>query len=240
MLMKALIFDCDGVLVDTERDGHRVAFNRAFHDFGVELDWDVPLYGRLLKQVAGGKERLQQYFDEVGWPPGAGDDRPGYVARLHERKSAIFQQMVRNGTLALRPGIKRIVDEAHAAGIRLAVCTTAREESVLAVLDLLGAERKSRFEHVLAGDIVSRKKPDPEIYVMAAQRLGLDPDECLVIEDSEIGLRAALGAGMNCVVTTSTYTADEDFSGALEVLTALGDAPNINIDLRDLESLCRN
>ena len=240
MLMKALIFDCDGVLVDTERDGHRVAFNRAFHDFGVELDWDVPLYGRLLKQVAGGKERLQQYFDEVGWPPGAGDDRSGYVARLHERKSAIFQQMVRNGTLALRPGIKRIVDEAHAAGIRLAVCTTAREESVLAVLDLLGAERKSRFEHVLAGDIVSRKKPDPEIYVMAAQRLGLDPDECLVIEDSEIGLRAALGAGMNCMVTTSTYTADEDFSGALEVLTALGDAPNINIDLRDLESLCRN
>jgi len=240
MLMKALIFDCDGVLVDTERDGHRVAFNRAFHDFGVELDWDVPLYGRLLKQVAGGKERLQQYFDEVGWPTGAGDDRPGYVARLHERKSAIFQQMVRNGTLALRPGIKRIVDEAHAAGIRLAVCTTAREESVLAVLDLLGAERKSRFEHVLAGDIVSRKKPDPEIYVMAAQRLGLDPDECLVIEDSEIGLRAALGAGMNCVVTTSTYTADEDFSGALEVLTALGDAPNINMDLSDLERLCKN
>jgi phosphoglycolate phosphatase-like HAD superfamily hydrolase len=151
MAMKALIFDCDGVLVDTERDGHRVAFNRAFRDFGLDLDWDVEHYGHLLRQVAGGKERLHQYFDAVGWPGDAGSDRAAYAARLHGHKSRIFQQLVREGALALRPGINRIADEAHAAGIRLGVCTSAREESVLAVLDLMGAERKARFEHVLAG-----------------------------------------------------------------------------------------
>ena len=170
MAMKALIFDCDGVLVDTERDGHRIAFNRAFRDFGLKLEWDVALYGRLLKQVAGGKERLQQYFDKVGWPVDAGNDRSGYVAKLHQHKSKIFQNMVREGALTLRPGIKRIVDEACAADIRLAVCTTAREESVLAVLDLLGADRKTQFEFVLAGDVVSHKKPDPEIYLTGCGR----------------------------------------------------------------------
>ena len=238
MVMKALIFDCDGVLVDTERDGHRIAFNQAFADYGLDLDWNLALYGRLLKQVAGGKERLQQYFDEIGWPADAGKERSAYVAKLHQHKSTIFQQMVRNGALALRPGIKRIVDEAFAAGIRLAVCTTAREESVHAVLDLLGAERKARFEHVLAGDIVSRKKPDPEVYLLAAQRFGLDPVECMVIEDSEIGMRAALGAGMNCIITTSTYTADEDFNGALQVVPELGDPPGVNVTLGDLGRLC--
>ena len=239
MAMKALIFDCDGVLVDTERDGHRVAFNRAFRDFGLHLDWTVELYGRLLKQVAGGKERLQQYFDEIGWPEDAGEDRTAYVARLHAHKSLVFQQLVRVGALELRPGINRIADEAHAAGIRLGVCTTAREESVLAVLDLMGQERKARFEHVLAGDVVSRKKPDPEVYLLAAERFGLEPRECMVIEDSNIGIRAALGAGMNCVITTSSYTFDEEFTGAAQVVPELGDGANVNITIRDLTKLCR-
>lgn len=234
--MKALIFDCDGVLVDTERDGHRVAFNRAFRDFGVDIDWDVALYGRLLKQVAGGKERLHQYFDEFGWPDAAGADRDGYVARLHGHKSLIFQRLVRDGALALRPGVNRIADEACAAGIRLGVCTTAREESVLAVLDLMGPERKARFEHVLAGDVVSRKKPDPEVYLLAAERFGLEPAECMVIEDSNIGMRAALGAGMNVVITTSSYTFDEDFGGARKVMYRLGDEPEINTTIEELMS----
>jgi HAD superfamily hydrolase (TIGR01509 family) len=238
MSIEALIFDCDGVLVDTERDGHRVAFNQAFRDFGVDVDWDVALYGRLLKQVAGGKERLHQYFDEIGWPPAAGDDRSAWVARLHEHKSLIFQQRVRDGVLALRPGINRVADEAFEAGIRLGVCTTAREESVLAVLDLMGPGRKSRFEHVLAGDIVSRKKPDPAVYLLAAERFGLAPAKCLVIEDSHIGMSAALGAGMNCVITTSTYTADEDFTGALRVFPELGDPPGPRVTLSDLVRLC--
>lgn len=237
MTIKALIFDCDGVLVDTERDGHRVAFNRAFEEFGLAVRWDEALYGRLLKQVAGGKERLIEYFDEAGWPPQAKGDREAFLASLHECKSALFQALVRDGALTLRPGISRIADEAHARGVRLGVCTTAHEESVGAVLDLMGAERKARFEHVLAGDVVERKKPDPEIYALAARRFDLDPAECMVIEDSHIGMSAALGAGMNCVITTTAYTADEDFSGALRVVPELGDPPSVRLTFGDLVAL---
>ena len=238
MSLKALIFDCDGVLVDTERDGHRVAFNQAFQEFGLSYHWDIALYGRLLKQVAGGKERLHQYFDEAGWPADSELDRAAYADRLHQYKSSIFRQLVRNGVLEPRPGVARLMDEAHAAGVRLGVCTTARESSVLAVLDLLGAERKDRVEHVLAGDVVACKKPDPAVYLLAAKRFGLDPAECMVIEDSHIGLMAALGAGMNCIVTTSTYTADEDFDGALRVEPELGDPPAVRVDLAGLQALC--
>ena len=238
MTLNALIFDCDGVLVDTERDGHRVAFNQAFREFELDVHWGESLYGRLLEQVAGGKERLIEYFDEAGWPRAAGDSRAAFVARLHERKSAIFQRRVREGLLPLRPGIRRIVDEAIAGGVRLGVCTTAHEESVLAVLDLLGPGRKSRFEHVLAGDTVQRKKPDPEIYTLAAERFDLDPASCMVIEDSNIGLRAALGAGMNCVITTTTYTAEENFDGALKIVPELGDPPGEHVSLDELRSLC--
>ena len=239
MVMKALIFDCDGVLVDTERDGHRVAFNQAFLDFGIETEWGVDLYGKLLKRVSGGKERLYLYFNETGWPQDAGDDRDGYVARFHAHKSTLFQQLVRDGALSLRPGINRITDEARAAGMKLAVCTTARLESVLAVLDLMGPERKSWFEHVLAGDIVSRKKPDPAVYRLAAEKLALDPLECMVIEDSNHGLRAALGAGMNCVITTSSYTWNEDFSGAKKIVDKLGEPPGANLSIDDLKRFCR-
>lgn len=237
--MKALIFDCDGVLADTERDGHRVAFNQAFRDFGIDTHWDVGLYGTLLKKVSGGKERLHLYFDETRWPAEAGDNHDDYVARLHGRKSIYFQKLVKDGALALRSGIMRITDEAHTAGMKLAVCTTARLESVLAVLDLMGPERKSWFEQVLAGDVVSRKKPDPAVYRLAAEKLGLDPLECMVIEDSNHGLRAALGAGMNCVVTTSAYTRDEDFTGAKQVVGELGDPPGVNLTIDDLKAHCR-
>ena len=238
MTLKALILDCDGVLADTERDGHRVAFNQAFQELGLNYHWDIDLYGRLLKQVAGGKERLHQYFDEAGWPADAELDRAAYLERLHQTKSSIFRELVRNGILAPRPGVARLLDEAHAAGVRLGVCSTSRESSVLAILDLLGAERKARFEHVLAGDVVPRKKPDPAVYRLAAERFELDPAECMVIEDSRIGLAAALGAGMNCVVTTSAYTADEDFDGALRVVPELGDPPDVRVDLAALQALC--
>ena len=232
--MKALIFDCDGVLVDTERDGHRVAFNRAFVAAGIDTEWDVDLYGELLK-IAGGKERMTYYFNEAGWPDG--QTAATLIPELHKKKTAIFTELIANGSLPLRPGVARIVAEAHAAGVRLGVCTTSDPKAIDGVLDLLGAKRKAWFEIVLAGDVVKKKKPDPEIYNLAKQRLGLDARDCVVIEDSRNGLLSALGAGMRCLITTSAYTLDEDFTGAAKVVPELGDPPNVRVTLEDLQAL---
>lgn len=234
--MKALIFDCDGVLVDTEKDGHRAAFNATFNEFGLEDEWDVPYYGKLL-QVAGGKERMRHHFESNGWPAAAGTDHDAFIAALHKRKTAIFTDLIADGSLPLRPGVQRIVDEAIAQGVRLGVCTTSNPRAIDGVLNLLGPERKSAFEFVLAGDVVSRKKPDPEIYDLAKEKLGLPASDCIVIEDSRNGLLAALGAELPVLVTTSTYTVHEDFTGAIGVVPELGDAPNVRITLEGLAEL---
>jgi len=235
-MLKALIFDCDGVLVDTERDGHRVAFNRAFELFGIDANWDVPLYGRLLL-VAGGKERMRAYFEEFGWPENvrSQEGRDELIKALHREKTRIGSEMIAAGELPLRPGISRIVDEAIAAGTRLGVCTTSNPAFIDAVLDLFGPGRKAKFDFVHAGDVVNKKKPDPEIYELAKQSLGLPTHECMVIEDSRNGLLAALGAGFPTLITTSTYTVDEDFTGAAKVVPELGDVPGVT--LQDMSEL---
>lgn len=237
-MIKALIFDCDGVLVDTERDGHRVGFNRAFKQMGIDAEWDVELYGKLLL-VAGGKERMRAYFDEYGWPAGAETDaqKDELIVKLHKLKTEITAGLVAEGGLPLRPGIGRIVDEAIAAGVRLGVCTTSNPKFIDAVLDLFGPERKAKFEFVHAGDVVAKKKPAPDIYLLALETLGLPPHECMVVEDSRNGLLAALGAGLPTLVTTSTYTVDEDFTGAVKVVPELGDEPHVNVRLADLGEL---
>jgi HAD superfamily hydrolase (TIGR01509 family) len=234
--MKAIVFDCDGVLVDTERDGHRVAFNRAFKALGMDVEWDVPTYGELLL-VSGGKERMRHYFDQLGWPAGRGETHDELIAALHKTKTQIFTDIIASRQLPLRPGVARLVDEAIAAGVRMGVCTTSNADAIDGVLDLLGPERKAKFEFVHAGDVVSRKKPDPEIYELAKKSLKLPPSECVVIEDSRNGLLAATGAGLPCLITTSTYTIDEDFRGALDVVPELGDPPNATITIEDLSQL---
>jgi HAD superfamily hydrolase (TIGR01509 family) len=237
-MIKALIFDCDGVLVDTERDGHRVGFNRAFEQMGIDAHWDVALYGKLLL-VAGGKERMRAYFDEYGWPAGAetADARDDLIVELHKLKTQITAGLVAEGALPLRSGISRIVDEAIAANVTLGVCTTSNPRFIDAVLDLFGPERKAKFAFVHAGDVVSKKKPDPEIYELAKQSLGLSTHECMVVEDSRNGLLAALGAGLPTLITTSTYTVDEDFTGAVKIVPELGDEPNVTVRLADLGEL---
>src|ERR1700730_294147 len=232
--MEALIFDCDGVLVDTERDGHRVAFNRAFAALDLPFEWNVAEYGRLLK-IAGGKERMRSYFDQNRWPVDA-VDRDALIKRLHQLKTDYFIQLIESGELPVRSGINRIVDEAYSAGVRLAVCSTSNERAVIGVVRrLLGLERYAKFAGILAGDVVSRKKPDPAIYQLAIQRLQLDPTRCLVVEDSHNGLDAANRAGIRCVITTSTYTIAEDFDHAAAVYPELGDPPVAHLTLSALQ-----
>ena len=234
--MKALIFDCDGVLVDTERDGHRVAFNRAFEKRGLGFDWSVPLYGQLL-QVAGGKERLRHYFSEYGWPEHIGD-RGVFVRELHALKTDLFMELIEAGELPIRSGIARLIDEAASAGVKLAICSTSNEKAVRRLVRcLLGADRESKFAAILAGDIVSKKKPDPEIYELARRKLEVSPDDCLVVEDSRNGLLAARAAGMCCLITTSGYTVEEDFSEAACVVPDLGDPPAESVTLRELKEI---
>jgi HAD superfamily hydrolase (TIGR01509 family) len=235
-MLKAIIFDCDGVLVDTERDVHRVAFNRAFAAEGIDAEWSVELYGELLL-VAGGKERMTHYFEHHGWPDHQYGPHEALIAELHKKKTAIGAEMIAKGEASLRPGIARIVDEAIEAGVKLGVCTTSNAKFIDAVLDLLGPERKSKFDFVHAGDVVKKKKPDPEIYELAKQSLGLPTEQCIVIEDSRNGLLAATGAGLPTLVTTSTYTVDEDFREAAKVVPELGDGDQVNITLQDLEEL---
>ena len=225
--MQALIFDCDGVLVDTERDGHRAAFNAAFRAEGLATVWPEDRYGDLLT-TGGGKERMRRHYDETGWPV-AEPDRDALILRLHLAKTDLFMQLIEQGALPLRPGVARMVDAALAAGLKVAVCSTSNERAVATVVRvMLGKDRAARIT-IFAGDAVARKKPDPAIYTLAAATLGLTPAACVVIEDSNIGLRAARGAGMRCIVTRSTYTRDEDFTGADRVVDDLDQG--IDLDL---------
>ena len=210
-----------------------MAFNRAFAARDLGIEWSIESYGELLK-VAGGKERMRQHFDNADWPVGI-DDRDAFIKDLHRSKTDIFMQIIRDGQLPLRSGIARLVDEAIATGLTLAVCSTSNERSVTLIVErLLGEARHRRFAAIFAGDVVSRKKPDPEIYELAAQRLGLAAAECVVIEDSRNGLLAAKGAGMRCVITISGYTGDEDFSEADAVYPELGDPPAVHVTLEDV------
>ena len=231
--MEALIFDCDGVLVDTERDGHRVAFNQAFMNSGLDIRWSVERYGELLA-VAGGKERMRHYFNEHGWPESA-SDRDDFIKQMHKLKTELYMKIIEDGRLPLRPGVARLVDEAVSAGVALAICSTSNERAVRTVAEvMLGSERVNHFAAILAGDVVSRKKPDPEIYRLASKKLRIEPGQCVVVEDSRNGLLAAKAAGMRCIITKSCYTGGEDFTEAEAVYSELGDSPNIQVRLREL------
>jgi HAD superfamily hydrolase (TIGR01509 family) len=213
----ALIFDCDGVLADTERYGHLPAFNATFAQFGLNVRWSEEEYGEKLR-IGGGKERMAGLFDD---PSFAAAHKKDDLAIWHSTKTAIFRQLVVN--LPPRPGIARIIGEALDQGWTVAVASTSAEASVRAVLQhAVGPEIAARVP-VFAGDIVPAKKPDPAIYELTASRLGLDKADTLVIEDSRNGLLAATRAGLRCLVTVNGYTKDEDFTEAVLVVPELGD-----------------
>lgn len=220
--LAALIFDVDGTLADTERDGHRVAFNDAFLAAGLDWHWDVDLYGALLA-VTGGKERIRHYLERFHPEQLADPGCDALVAALHKTKTATYVELVAKGALPLRPGVARLIDDARRAGLRLAIATTTTPENVAVLLEhSLGQGSTSWFEVIGAGDVVPAKKPAPDIYRWVLERLGLPAAACLAVEDSENGLRAACGANLATVVTTNDYTLDQDFTGAAVVLPDLG------------------
>jgi HAD superfamily hydrolase (TIGR01509 family) len=223
-MLKALIFDVDGTLADTERYGHRVAFNRAFADAGLNWLWDEALYGELLS-VAGGKERLQHFIREYHpvLPDGVADDINSFVARLQASKNRHYIDLVRHGEITPRPGVLRLLREAHTAGLRLAIATTSTYENVEALLLSFGADVPGLFEVIGAGDTVPVKKPAPDIYLYVLAELGLAAAECLAIEDSENGFLAARRAAIPVIVTLNDYTAHQHFDGALIVVDHLGE-----------------
>ncbi len=231
-MLKALIFDVDGTLADTERDGHRPAFNAAFREYGLDWDWDVALYGQLLA-VTGGKERMKYYVERFRPDYEKPADFDELVAELHKAKTRHYTRMLAEGGIPLRPGVRRLLAEARAAGLTLAVATTTTPDNVTALLrHSLAEDGPDWFALIAAGDIVPAKKPAPDIYVWALEKLELAADECLAFEDSRNGIRASLGAGLRTVVTVNDYTRDDDFAGALAVLSDLGEpeAPYVRMD----------
>ena len=248
--LHALIFDVDGTLADTERDGHRVAFNRAFDEAGLDWDWSVELYGKLLS-VTGGKERILYYLEHFNRAFERPADLGAFVAELHRSKTRHYMAMMAAGAIPLRPGVQRLLEEARAGGVRLAIATTTTPENVTALIEnTLPAGAMDWFEVVGAGDIVPRKKPAPDIYDWVLGELRLAPQQVIAFEDSGHGVTSAADAGIpRIVVTVNGYTAGQDFAKASVVLDTLGDAdrpaaaitgpmpPNRLVDLAFLESL---
>lgn len=223
MELQALIFDVDGTLADTERDGHRLAFNAAFREYGLDWEWGTTLYGKLLA-VTGGKERMKHYVESFRTDYLKPADFDALVVELHRAKTRHYTQMLEQGGIPVRPGVKRLLHEAREAGLRLAIATTTTPENVTALLrHSLAQDAADWFEVIAAGDIVAAKKPAPDIYAWAMRQMKLPPEACFAFEDSENGIRASLGAGVKTLVTTNDYTHDHDFSGAVAVLSDMGE-----------------
>lgn len=224
--MPTLIFDCDGVLADTEQHGHLPAFNATFEHFELDVRWSLEDYSEKVR-IGGGKERLASLltpeFVAANDLPSDPDAQTDLVAQWHRYKTQVYTRMVGEGAMPPRPGIPRLIDEVRRAGWRLAVASTSARPSVRAVLThAVGEHVASEFD-IFAGDDVSAKKPAPDIYLLALSDMGVDADQTVVVEDSENGCRAAVAAGLRTIVTVSSLTRVEDFEGASLVVTELGD-----------------
>jgi len=222
-MIPALIFDVDGTLADTERDAHLVAFNEAFAEFCLEWHWSETLYGELLA-VTGGKERIKFFLDQYLPDFPRPDDLDGFIADLHKAKTKYYNSLIASGKIPLRPGVKRLIQEAHEMGLRLAIATTTTLENVTTLLEAsLDPQSVAWFEVIGAGNVVPKKKPAPDIYHYVLEKMQLTAKDCIAFEDSENGLKATSAAGLPTIITINDYTCEQDFTGALAVLDHLGE-----------------
>lgn len=221
--LQALLFDVDGTLSDTERDGHRIAFNMAFEEAGLDWDWTESLYGELLA-VTGGKERIRFYLEKFNTSFQKPDDYDQFVKDLHAAKTKFYTQLMGEGKIPLRTGVERLINEARDIGMRMAVVTTTTPENVTALLtNTLGPDSESWFEVIAAGDIVPAKKPAPDIYDWALKQMNLKPEQAIAFEDSYNGILSSVGANLRTIVTINEYTKNDDFSQAELVLNHMGE-----------------
>ncbi|MGB3187879.1 MAG: HAD family hydrolase [Limnoraphis sp.] len=220
MTLKALIFDVDGTLAETERDGHRIAFNQAFAEAKLDWNWSVDLYGELL-EVPGGKERIRFYLEKYQPHLETPDNLDEFIASLHHLKNQYYRDLLASGTIPLRPGVKRLIQAAKTAELRLAIATTSALPNAMALLEK--TLNPDWFEVIGAGDIVPAKKPAPDIYNYVLEKLELTPQDCLVFEDSHQGLKAATKVGLKTIITVNNYTQHQDFSDAALVVNHLGE-----------------
>lgn len=221
--LQALLFDVDGTLADTERDGHRVAFNLAFEEAGLDWNWDEALYGELLA-VTGGKERIRFYLDKFNTDFDKPADFDNFVKGLHAAKTRFYTQLLSEGAIPLRTGVERLIKEARAAQMRMAVVTTTTPANVTALLThTLGEDSESWFEVIAAGDIVPAKKPAPDIYDWALEQMNLTPEDAIAFEDSSNGILSSSAAKVKTIVTINDYTKEDDFSAAALVLDHMGE-----------------
>ena len=225
MRLSALIFDVDGTLANTEKDGHLRAFNETFECFRLDWHWNQELYAELLS-VSGGKERMAHYIKSYRPVVKNGLGFEDF-AKIHQKKSEIFISHVANGAVSLRVGVERLIEEAHCAGLRLGIATTTSLQNVEALLtSSLGKSALDRFEVIGAGDVVNRKKPSGDIYRYVLDKMELSREECVAFEDSELGLKSSSATGLRTIVTLSEYTKAQNFDGAMVVLDQLGDENN--------------
>ncbi len=247
----AVIFDVDGTLVDSERDGHRPAFNQAMAEAGLDFHWDEELYGRLLL-TTGGRARLEAFLGpRLNL---ASDQLAQLAARIHRRKTEVFLDMVRRGLVPARPGAKRLVEELSLAAVPMAVATTGSRAWVEPLLEQ--AFGGGRFVAMATGDEAPIRKPDPSVYEIALEQLAAagvavaDRAQVLAVEDSEPGLAAAVGAKVPCLVVVNDYTKDQDFQGAAAEVDGFGlvdhparrispPGPPVVVDLAYLSGLIR-
>jgi len=221
--LKALIFDVDGTLSNTEADGHRVAFNRAFDEMGINWYWDVETYGKLLA-VTGGKERMKYFASDFLTKENVPENLETIIPEIHKTKTRHYTELLSTGAIPLRTGVKRLINEAREKGLRIAIATTTTPENVTALLEhTLGKESISWFDVIAAGDVVPAKKPAADIYEYALKSLNLEADECIAFEDSENGILSSQGAKLKTIITTNDYTLDHNFNGAAIVLNHMGE-----------------